>query len=134
MIVRYILKGFRRHVMRTIIMVLALVFVAAMLVILNNTIATSRRQVVDLIAREVGEQDITLTRRDTSAEPFIDVEPVSRALLGAHRRVAAVYPRFQAEVEVTLDSSTGTATLLARDPEADERERLPSLVDQPQPL
>jgi len=120
MIARYILKGFRRHIGRTIIMVLALVFVASMLVILNNTIATSRRQVVDLIAREVGEQDITITRRDTSAEPFIDVRTATDVLRGAHPRVEAVYPRFQAEVEVTLGASTGKATLLARDPETDD--------------
>jgi ABC-type antimicrobial peptide transport system permease subunit len=137
MILRYILKGFRRHVMRTIIIVLALVFVAAMLVVLNNTIATSRRQVVDLIAREVGEQDITITRVDTSPDPFIDVESTSATLRSAHRRVSAVHPRFQASVEVALDqagpaataglavaglgtSGPGNATLIARAPEIDD--------------
>ena len=55
MITRYVLKGFRRHKMRTAIMIVALGFVATMLVVLNNTIATSRRQVVELVAREVGE-------------------------------------------------------------------------------
>jgi ABC-type antimicrobial peptide transport system permease subunit len=138
MILRYILKGFRRHVMRTIIMVLALVFVAAMLVVLNNTIATSRRQVVDLIAREVGEQDITVTRVDTSPDPFIDVQTTAALLRAAHPRVRAVYPRFHATVEVSLDTTPssplepdraagqpgpagpGNATLIARDPESDD--------------
>lgn len=129
MIVRYILKGFRRHVMRTIIMVLALAFVAAMLVVLNNTIATSRRQVVDLIAREVGEHDITVTRVDTNPDPFIDVEATAALLQAAHPRVRAVYPRFHATVEVGLGATRsgssgpagpGNATLIARDPGIDD--------------
>ncbi len=70
MITRYVLKGFKRHKMRTAIMILALAFVATMLVVLNNTIATSRRQVVDLVAREVGEHDIALRRIDTAPIPL----------------------------------------------------------------
>ena len=67
MIARYVIKGFQRHKMRTAIMALALAFVATMLVVLNNTISTSRRQIVDLIAREVGEHDIA--RRIGDANP-----------------------------------------------------------------
>jgi putative ABC transport system permease protein len=119
MITRYVLKGFRRHKMRTAIMVLALAFVAAMLVVLNNTIATSRRQVVDLVAREVGEHDITLTRVDTSSDPFIAVEPLSERILAAHRQVQSVHPRFQTDVEVARGTTFGKATILARDPDAE---------------
>jgi ABC-type lipoprotein release transport system permease subunit len=119
MIARYVLKGFRRHKMRTAIMILALAFVAAMLVVLNNTIATSRRQVVDLVAREVGEHDITLTRVDTSADPFIDVARMAARITAAHRQVQSVHPRFQTEVEVARGAAFGKATIVARDPEAE---------------
>ena len=119
MITRYVLKGFRRHKMRTAIMVLALAFVAAMLVVLNNTIATSRRQVVDLVAREVGEHDIALTRADTSPDPSIDVARLTPLVLSAHPLVAGAYPRFQADVEVARGTTHGNATLVARDPQAE---------------
>ena len=120
MILRYVLKSFKRHKMRTAIMVLALMFAAAMLVVLNNTIATSRRQVVDLIAHAVGEHDITLTRVDTSQDPFIDVDQTTALLQSAHPRVEAIYPRFQAEVEVARGVTNGSATLIARDPTVDK--------------
>ncbi len=119
MIARYVLKGFRRHKGRTAIMVLALAFVATMLVVLNNTIATSRRQVVDLVAREVGEHDITLTRTDTSQDPFIDVARLSALIGRAHRLVQSVHPRFQTEVEVARGTTFGSATMVARDPDGE---------------
>jgi ABC-type antimicrobial peptide transport system permease subunit len=119
MISRYVLKGFGRHKMRTAIMILALAFVATMLVVLNNTIATSRRQVVDLIAREVGEHDVTLTKVDTSQDPFIDVDRIAQAIASAHRSVDAVHPRFQTEVEVARGATNGNGTIIARDPEAE---------------
>jgi ABC-type lipoprotein release transport system permease subunit len=119
MIWRYVWKGFKRHKMRTAIMVLALMFVATMLVVLNNTISTSRRQVVELVAREVGEHDITLTRVDTSRDPFIDVARMTALLRSAHRTIEAIYPRFQAEVEVARGATNGSATLVARDSEMD---------------
>ncbi len=119
MITRYVLKGFKRHKMRTAIMILALAFVATMLVVLNNTIATSRRQVVDLVAREVGEHDIALRRIDTSPDPFVDVARLTQIVLAAHPVVEGVYPRFQADVEVARGTTNGNATLVARDPQAE---------------
>jgi ABC-type lipoprotein release transport system permease subunit len=119
MILRYVLRGFKRHKMRTAIMALALTFVATMLVVLNNTIATSRRQIVDLIARQVGEHDVTVTRTDTSQDPFIDVARTAALFRSAHPLVEAVYPRFQADVEVARGATDGHATLIARDPVVD---------------
>jgi len=120
MLARYVIKGFRRHLGRTIIMVLALAFVAAMLVVLNNVIATTRRQVVDLVAREVGEHDIDLVKKDTSQDLFIDIAPLREALQTAHPAVRAIHPRFQAEIELSIGSVNGSATLVARDPAVDK--------------
>ena len=119
MITRYVLKGFRRHKVRTAIMVVSLAFVATMLVVLNNTIATSRRQVVDLIARAVGDHDITVTRVDTSPDPFIEAARLSALIQAAHPQVESVHPRFQADVEVARGTTNGNATLLARDPDTE---------------
>lgn len=120
MILRYVLKGFRRHKGRTAIMVVALAFVATMLVVLNNAIATSRRQVVDLVAREVGEHDITLNKVDTSHDAFVDVARLSEVIAAADRRVESVHPRFQADVEVARGATNGNATLVARDPDTED--------------
>ncbi|MBN1935266.1 MAG: ABC transporter permease [Anaerolineae bacterium] len=120
MLARYVVKGFRRHIGRTIIMILALAFVAMMLVVLNNVIATTRRQVVDLVAQEVGAHDIDLVKKDTSQDLFIDVAPLQEALQDAHPAVNAIYPRFHAEIELALGSTTGSATLVARDPDVDK--------------
>ena len=90
MLARYVIKGFRRHIGRTIIMVLALAFVAVMLVVLNNVIATARRQVVDLVAREVGAHDIDLTKKDTSQDRFMDIAPLQTQIMAAHPSVQAV--------------------------------------------
>ena len=120
MILRYVLKSFKRHKARTAIMVLALAFVATMLVLLNNVIATTRRQIVDLVARDVGEHDITLRKLDTSQDPFVDVDRVAPLVRNAHPRITAVYPRFQTEVEVARGASDGNAMLIARDTEVDD--------------
>jgi len=119
MIARYVLHGFRRHKMRTAIMVIALAFVSTMLVLLNNAIATSRRQMINLAAQHAGEHDIAITRVDTSQEPYIEIEPVSRLIRRTHAEVRTVYGRIQTQVEIARGAYGGSATLLARDPEID---------------
>lgn len=119
MLARYVVKGFRRHIGRTIIMILALGFVAAMLVVLNNVIATTRRQVVDLVAKEVGAHDIDLTKQDTSQDLFLDIAPLQE-LLQKHPSVRAAHGRFRAQVELAVGATTGSATMIARDPDVDK--------------
>ncbi|MEA3340218.1 MAG: FtsX-like permease family protein, partial [Chloroflexota bacterium] len=117
MIARYVLKSFSRHKARTIIMVLALLVVTAMLVALNNGVESLRQQVVEIVEREAGEHDITITRAETSPNQYIDVERVSALLATADPAVSAVYPRFQATVELEGAGEVGNASLLARTPE-----------------
>ncbi|MBN2393497.1 MAG: ABC transporter permease [Anaerolineae bacterium] len=119
MIQRYVLKSFFRHKARTIIMVLALLVVTAMLVTLNNGVDSLQGQVVEIVEREAGEQDITLTRAETSPNQFIDIAKMTGVLSAVDSRVAAVYPRFQATVEVRVGGQVGNASLVARVPEDD---------------
>ena len=77
MIAQYVLKSFSRHKARTVIMVLALLVVTAMLVTLNNGVESLQRQIVEIVEREAGEHDITITRADTSPGQFIEVERMS---------------------------------------------------------
>jgi putative ABC transport system permease protein len=117
MIANYVLKSFSRHKARTVIMVLALVVVTAMLVTLNNGVESLQRQIVEIVEREAGEHDITVTRAETSAIQYIDIERVSAILSAVDPTVVAVYPRFLATVELQHSSEVGNASLLARVPE-----------------
>ncbi len=119
MISRYVLKSFSRHKARTVILVLALLVVTAMLVTLNNGVDSLQRQVVEIVEREAGEHDITLTRAQTSPNQYIDIARVSDILRTAHPQVSAVYPRFHATVEVRVGGQVGNASLVARAPEDD---------------
>ncbi len=119
MIAQYILKSFSRHKARTAIMVLALLVVTTMLVMLNNGIESFQRQVVEIVEREAGEHDITITRADTSLDQYIDVERIVPLLSRVDPMVEAIYPRFMATVEVESSSQKGNASLIARTPEDD---------------
>ncbi len=119
MIVQYILKSFSRHKARTAIMVLALLVVTTMLVALNNGIESFQQQVVEIIEQEAGEQDITITRADTSINQYIDVERIVPLLSQVDPMVEAIYPRFLATIELESDTQKGNASLVARTPEDD---------------
>ncbi len=119
MISRYVLKSFSRHKARTVIMVLALLVVTAMLVTLNNGVDSLQRQVVEIVEREAGEHDMSLTRAETSPNQYIDIDKTTAVLRAAHPQVAAVYPRFQTTVEVRVGGQVGNASLVARVPEDD---------------
>jgi hypothetical protein len=132
MIAQYVLRGFGRHKARTAILVLALLVVTVMLVTLNNIVESLQRQDAKFVESGVGEHDITITRAETSPNQTIDVERVSTILRGVDPAVVAIYPRFQATVELeggALSAEgpsggegvghTGSASLLARMPEDD---------------
>ncbi len=116
-VLQYVLKSFGRHKARTVIMVLALVVVTMMLVSLNNGVESLQTQVVEIVERQAGEHDITIARAETNPVQMIDVERMSALLASADPAVTAVYPRFQATVELQGAGKTGNASLLARAPE-----------------
>ncbi len=117
MIAQYVVKSFARHKARTIIMILALVVVTAMLVTLNNGVESLQRQIVELVEREAGEHDVTITRAETSSVQYIDAERVSKLLAAADPAISAIYPRFHATVELQGAGEVGNASLIARAPE-----------------
>ena len=117
MIAQYVLKSFGRHKARTAIMVLAILVVTAMLVTLNNGVESLQRQVVEIVEREAGEHDITVTRADTSPGQYVDIETISAILRSADPAVTAVYPRFMSTVELQAAGRVGNGSLVARTPE-----------------
>jgi putative ABC transport system permease protein len=98
-------------------MVLAILVVTAMLVTLNNGVESLQRQIVEIVEREAGEHDITVTRIDISPSQYIDIERISSVLRSADPSVAAVYPRFVSTVELQGAGLAGNGSLVARTPD-----------------
>jgi putative ABC transport system permease protein len=116
MILKYVLKNFRRRKVRTVLMVLSLIVSTGLIVAMSATVETIRRSNVNLIAQATGRYDLTVRRAETSPEPFIAVAETSRRILTADERITAVYARFLSEVELNAGGLQGTGTLLALDP------------------
>jgi putative ABC transport system permease protein len=116
MILKYVLKNFRRRKVRTFLMMLSLIVSTGLIVAMSATVETIRRSNVDLIASATGRYDLTVRRAETSPDSFIDVAETSQRILTADEQITAVYARFQNEAELNAGSLLSTGTLLALDP------------------
>jgi len=116
MILKYVLKNFRRRRVRTLLMVLALIVSTGLIVAMSATVETIRRSSVDLVASASGRYDLTVRRAETSPDPFISVTETSQRILAADDLITAVFPRFQSQTELNIGSLQGAGTLLALDP------------------
>jgi ABC-type lipoprotein release transport system permease subunit len=120
MILKYILKNFSRRKVRTILMILSLMVSTGLIVTMSATVETVRRSNVDLIASAVGRYDLSVTKRDTSDDPFIPFSEISPQISAADNRITAVYPRFQSAVELNANGNRGYGFLIALDQEGDD--------------
>jgi putative ABC transport system permease protein len=119
-ILKYVLRNFSRRKVRTILMILALMVSTGLIVTMSATVETVRQSNVDLIASAVGRYDLSVTKRDTSPDPFIDVEETRESILEASSLVTAVYPRIESGVELNIDGEMRDGTLIALDPQRDD--------------
>jgi hypothetical protein len=92
MVLKYVLKNFRRRKVRTLLMVLSLLVSTGLIVAMSATVETVRQSNVELIASGVGRYDLTVAKTDISSEPFVEVDRVSQAMLTADPSITAVYP------------------------------------------
>lgn len=120
MILKYILKNFTRRKVRTILMVLSLMVSTGLIVAMSATVETVRRSNVDLIASAVGRYDLSVGKRDTSSQPFVDVAEITPLLLAADENITAVYPRIQSDIEINVDGEIGRGWLIALDSARDD--------------
>jgi ABC-type antimicrobial peptide transport system permease subunit len=116
MILRYVLKNFRRRKVRTVLMVLSLLISTGLIVTMSATIETLRRSIVDLAAGETGRYDLLVQRIDTYPSPFIDVSETRARLLAADPLITDVFARFESPVELSMGGRREPGTLLAIDP------------------
>lgn len=119
MILKYVLKNFSRRKVRTILMILSLMVSTGLIVTMSATVETIRRSNIDLIAGQVGRFDLTISKADTSAQPFIFVDEVKDKVMAADERITGVYPRFLAQVELNNAGEIEPGTLLALDQSTD---------------
>jgi putative ABC transport system permease protein len=119
MILKYVLKSFRRRKVRTLMMVLSLIVSTGLIVAMSATTETMRQSSVNLITTAAGRWDLTVRRAETSPEPFVAVAETSRRVLAADDLVTAVFPRFMSEQELRVASTQATGHLVAIDPAED---------------
>ncbi len=100
MILKYVLKNFRRRKVRTAMMVLSLMVSTGLIVAMMATVETIRQSTVDLVASGVGRYDLSVHRSETSPEQFIAISETTRLVRAADDQITAVYPRFRSEIEL----------------------------------
>jgi putative ABC transport system permease protein len=120
MVLKYIIKNFRRRKVRTLLMVLSLLISTGLIVAMSATVETVRQSNVELIASGVGRYDLTVAKTDISPEPFVEVDRVSQAMLAADPSITAVYPRIQSIVEMSGNGEQANGWLVALDPGIDD--------------
>jgi putative ABC transport system permease protein len=120
MILKYVWKNFTRRKVRTVLMALALMVSMGLIITMSATVETIRRSNIDLITSETGRYDLSISKRDTSSDPFINIDEVAPAVLAADERITAVYPRFQSQVELNIGSEVAQGWVLALDPAVDQ--------------
>lgn len=101
-------------------MILSLLVSTALIVTMSATVETVRQSNVDLIASAVGRYDLSVTKTDTSLDPFINIEEVAPLILESDPNITAVYPRMVAEVELNANGTIGEGTMVGLDPATDD--------------
>jgi len=120
MVLKYVLKNFSRRKVRTILMIIALMVSTGLIVTMSSTVATIRQSSVDLIASAAGRYDLSVSKRDTSSDPFISFDEVSPLILAADDQITAIYPRIESSVELDANDNLGSISLIALDPGSDD--------------
>ena len=119
MILKYVLRNFRRRKVRTILMVLSLIVGVGTLVALNATVDSYRRYYTGTVAGEVGDFDMVISRPDTELSPYLVVDDY-RSDIEKIPGVLAVAPRIHASVSVKAGEKEGDTSFVALDPDIDQ--------------
>ena len=112
----------KRHMLRTLVVCIALIVGVALVGALLGLVDTERQFSLQSIGNETGGYDLSIQRTDTSLDTFFTVDPVEQAVRAIHSEVSAIYPRIQGDTEVRLKNSVqGTGvTMVALDTENDK--------------
>jgi len=120
MTLKYILRSFRRRKVRTLLILLSLIFAVGMVVTLSAVVDTQRQFSVELTAQRTGGYDLALSKSEIASDQFIQVTQVSEVVRRVAPNVETLAPRFQGAVDIVHGSRTGSATFLALDSKRDK--------------
>ena len=115
MTLKYILRSFRRRKMRTLLILLSLVFAVGMVVTLSAVVDTQRQFSVELIAQRQGGYDLALSKTETASDQFIAIDQTTAVVRQAVPSAEAVVPRFRGMADIVHGTRSGTVTFLALD-------------------
>lgn len=118
MTLTYVLRSMRRRKVRAALMILALIVGVGTLTALNATVDSYRRYFAGTVAGEVGAFDLTLSRKDTEPNPYLDFERLA-PLIDSVEGVAAVAGRIHGVVSVKRGDKSGDVLMVALDPRRD---------------
>ena len=122
MSLKYVISSMKRHKLRTLIVVVALVVGVALVGALLALVDTQRQFSLQAIGVQTGGYDLRINRADTSRSVFFDVAPVDQTVRSVYPQINAVYPRIQGDAEARLQGNVQGAgvTMIALDMEVDK--------------
>ena len=107
MILKFVLKNFRRRKVRTILMVLSLTVSTGLIVSMSATVEFFQQAIVDIIASDIGRADLMVSKKDTSLELFMPIEETGAAMLATDERIMSVHSRIEIYVETEGSGESG---------------------------
>jgi ABC-type antimicrobial peptide transport system permease subunit len=120
MILKYVLKNFRRRRVRTVLMILALLVSTGLIVTMSATVETVRQSIVDFVASDVGRADLSVSKKDTSLDLYMPIEETAATMLAADDRIMAVHPRLEIRVETEVSGKRDSIWLIGLDSASDD--------------
>jgi ABC-type antimicrobial peptide transport system permease subunit len=120
MTLKYILRSFRRRKVRTLLILLSLIFAVGMVVTLSAVVDTDRQYSVESIALRTGGYDLSLKKTEIASDQFIQVDKTEASVRQAIPSLEALAPRFSGNTDIVHGTHRGTVTFLALDLKRDK--------------
>ncbi len=120
MTLKYILRSFRRRKVRTLLILLSLIFAVGMVVTLSAVVDTDRQYSVESIALRTGGYDLSLKKTEIASDQFIQVDKAEALVRQAIPSVESLAPRFSGNADIVHGTNRGTVTFLALDLKRDK--------------
>ena len=120
MTLKYILRSFRRRKVRTLLILISLIFAVGMVVTLSAVVDTDRQYSVESIALRTGGYDLLLKKTEIASDQFVQVDKTEASVRQAIPSLEALAPRFQGNADIVHGTHRGTVTFLALDLKSDK--------------
>ena len=129
MSLKYVLNSMRRHKLRTLVVMLALVAGVALVGALLALVDTQRQFSLQVIGAQTGGYDLSIRLSDLAAGRFFDTASVDAVIRKSYPQIAATHPRIQGDAEARKSGSVQGAgvSLIALDLDQDNLSRVTTM-------